>query len=52
MTLLIRFLRDRRGATAIEYSIIAVLVSIAGIAALMLLGPALVNMFNDAGSAL
>lgn len=48
MTLLTRFLRDQRGATAIEYSIIAVLVSIAGIGALAIIGPAVMDMFTSA----
>lgn len=35
------FLRDRRGATAIEYAFIASLISIAAVAALLEIGPAL-----------
>ena len=45
------FLRDTRGATAIEYSLIAVIISIAGVGALSLIGPAVMAMFADAGSA-
>ncbi len=39
MTSLIRLLRDRRGATAVEYALIASLISVAGIVA-----------FNNVGS--
>ncbi len=46
--LVARFLRDQSGATAIEYSIIAVLVSIAGIGALAIIGPVVMDMFADA----
>jgi Flp pilus assembly pilin Flp len=35
------FLRDRRGATAIEYGFVALLISMASIVALRLIGPAL-----------
>lgn len=35
------FLRDRRGATAIEYALIAFFVSIAAVATLREIGPAL-----------
>lgn len=45
------FLRDTRGATAIEYSLIAVLVSIAAVGALTLIGPAISAMLNSAGDA-
>jgi Flp pilus assembly pilin Flp len=40
-TLVLDFLRDRRGATALEYGFIAVLVSIAAVAALRGIGLAL-----------
>jgi Flp pilus assembly pilin Flp len=46
-----RFLKCEFGGTAIEYSLIAVLISIAGVAALMLIGPAVFAMFTDAGGA-
>ncbi|WP_300528315.1 Flp family type IVb pilin [Maricaulis sp.] len=42
------FLADTRGSTAVEYSIIAVIISIAGIGALMIIGPAVMGMFTDA----
>jgi pilus assembly protein Flp/PilA len=41
-----RFLRDETGATAIEYSLIAALVSIAAIAALTALGGQLADTFG------
>ncbi len=40
------FLGDESGATAIEYGLIAALVSVAAIAALTLMGNALKNIFN------
>lgn len=41
-----RFLDDDSGATAIEYGLIAALVSVAAIAALGLMGNALREIFN------
>ena len=41
-----RFLRDETGATAIEYSLIAALVSIAAIATLTALGDQLADTFG------
>ena len=40
------FVRDESGATAIEYGLIAALVSVAAIAAMSALGNSLTNMFN------
>ena len=40
------FLKDESGATAIEYGLIAALVSVAAIAALSSMGNQLSNMFN------
>ncbi|MBA4221223.1 Flp family type IVb pilin [Bosea sp. (in: a-proteobacteria)] len=40
------FLRDRRGATAIEYAFIASLISIAAVAALLEIGPSLNAKFT------
>ncbi|MCR9268332.1 MAG: Flp family type IVb pilin [Alphaproteobacteria bacterium] len=51
MGLLNTFARDERGATAIEYAMIGVIVSIAAIAGLSIIGPAVMGMFNEAGSA-
>lgn len=39
------FLRDRRGATAIEYGFVALLVSTAAIAGLRVIGPAVQGIF-------
>jgi Flp pilus assembly pilin Flp len=50
MSWLNRFWTDERGSTAIEYSIIAVVVSIVGIGALIIIGPAVAGMFSDAGA--
>lgn len=41
-----RFLDDESGATAIEYGLIAALVSVAAITALSLMGDALKAIFN------
>ena len=41
------FLQDREGATAIEYGLIAALVSVAAIGALTQLGGSLETMFNS-----
>jgi pilus assembly protein Flp/PilA len=39
--MILRFLRDERGATAIEYALIGALISVAVIAAVSMLGTAL-----------
>ncbi len=41
-----RFLKDKSGATAIEYGLIAALVSVAAVVALQSLGTSLNSMFN------
>ncbi len=46
------FLKDESGATAIEYGLIAALVSVAAIAALRGMGNSLSNMFNFVGTSL
>ena len=46
------FLGDESGATAIEYGLIAALVSVAAITALTLMGNALKNIFNVVKNAL
>ena len=51
-TLFVRFLKDRSGVTAIEYGLIAGLVSVLIIAALQLLGGNLVAVFNQIANAL
>jgi Flp pilus assembly pilin Flp len=45
-----RFIADERGSTAVEYSIIAVIVSIAAVGALAIIGPSVIGMFSDAGA--
>ena len=47
MSFLTRFLRDEVGATAIEYGLIAALVSVVIIVALTTLGGNLRNTFNE-----
>ena len=49
---LIRFAEDEDGATAIEYGLIAALVSVAAIGALTAMGNSLSTMFNTVSSAL
>ena len=51
MTLL-RFFRDERGATAIEYALIASLIGLAIIGAVMAVGQSLNGTFNDAAAGL
>jgi len=47
-----RFLKDDSGATAIEYGLIAALVSVAAIAALTAMGTSLNSMFTAVSTAL
>lgn len=49
---LARFLHQEDGATAIEYGLIAALVSVAAIGALTAMGNSLNTMFNTVSSAL
>jgi pilus assembly protein Flp/PilA len=42
-----RFLRDRKGATAIEYGLIAALIAVAAIAGMNSLGTSLKGTFNN-----
>jgi pilus assembly protein Flp/PilA len=46
------FVKDESGATAIEYGLIAALVSVAGISALTLMGSSLKEMFETVSSKL
>jgi len=48
MGFLTRFAHDEHGGTSVEYGMIAVLVSIAGIAGLTLIGPSILEMLNGA----
>jgi pilus assembly protein Flp/PilA len=52
LTTAIRFVRDEDGATAIEYGLIAALVSVAAIGALTAMGNSLSTMFNTVSTAL
>ena len=45
-------IEDRSGATAIEYGLIAALVSVAGITAFGLLGGSLIDIFDSVTSAI
>ena len=47
--LLQRFLRDRSGASAIEYALVAGLISVAIVAGALALGGALDNTYQDLG---
>ena len=51
MRRLASFLRDERGATAIEYAMIGVIVSIAAVAGLSIIGPWVMDQLTSAGSA-
>ncbi len=50
--LVLRFLKDNSGATAIEYGLIAAGISVAIIAAVQLVGTNLNNTFNGVAGAL
>jgi len=52
MSQLLRIFNNEKGATAIEYGLIAALVSILIVGALQLLGPELTNTFNKITTAL
>lgn len=47
---LFKMLRDRRGATAIEYGLIAALIAVAGIAAFTSVGTSVKGTFNNAAN--
>jgi pilus assembly protein Flp/PilA len=51
-TLMLRFAEDESGATAIEYGLIAALVSVVIIAGLNVLGPELRDLFDRLGTKL
>jgi pilus assembly protein Flp/PilA len=46
MTQFSRFIRDEKGATAIEYGLIASLIAVAIVGVLVTLGPALSGVFQ------
>jgi len=48
--ILSRFLRCKSGATAIEYGVIGTLISVSIIAAALLVGNEVGNVYNDIGS--
>ncbi len=52
IAMMISFVKDEDGATAIEYGLIAALVSVAAIGALTAMGNSLSTMFNTVSSAL
>jgi pilus assembly protein Flp/PilA len=49
---LIQFVRDERGATAIEYGLIAALIAVVVIAAATLVGTNLSSTFNNVATSL
>lgn len=51
-TIVSRFVRDESGATAIEYGLIAGLVSVVIVTALLALGPRLTGVFTSITNAL
>jgi pilus assembly protein Flp/PilA len=52
MSVLLRLIRDRNGATAIEYGLIAALISVVIIAAVTLVGTKLSSTFSTVASKL
>ena len=50
--MLARFLREEEGATAIEYGLIASLISVAIVAVLLTLGPRLAEVFQTVETSL
>lgn len=52
LTRLLRCLKKSKGATAIEYALIASLIAVAAIAAMRTLGNTLSNLFANVGNAL
>ena len=51
-SLLVRFLKDETGATAIEYGLIAALIAVAAIAAMQGVGTSLNSTFTNVSSAM
>ena len=52
MTNFFKFVRDSKGATAIEYGLIAALIAVAAIAAMQSVGSKLGTTFNNVSSQL
>ena len=52
MTKIFKLLRDERGATAIEYGLIAALIAVAAITAMTSIGSKLGTTFNNVSSSL
>lgn len=52
MKMFIRFMKDEEGATAIEYGLIAALISVAAIGAMTALGTQLSTLFTTVANAL
>jgi pilus assembly protein Flp/PilA len=52
MRTLFQLIRDRRGATAIEYGLIAALIAVAAITAMSGVGSSLKTTFNNVSSAM
>jgi pilus assembly protein Flp/PilA len=52
MRILVKLLRNRRGATAIEYALVASLIAVAAITAFKNLGSSLNNTYTDVNSQL
>ena len=50
MTKFLRLIRDTRGATAIEYGLIAALIAVAAITAMTSIGSKLGSTFNNVAS--
>lgn len=50
--MLMNWLRDEEGQAMVEYGLIIALIAIVVIAALLILGPRIANLFEDAGEAL
>ena len=47
MTMIKKFFKDESGATAIEYGLLAALISVAGIAAFTTVGTSITAMFTN-----
>ena len=47
MDKLMRFLKDEEGASMVEYALLVSLIAVVVIAALVVLGPAIADLFNE-----